>query len=181
MAKEKQEKELETSIKADASVDAEVKQKENNMVSETTENLSASNLIKEFESEQLKKELPEIYVGDTVKVGVKITEGNKERVQAFEGICIARSNRGFNSTFTVRKVSHGEGVERVFPLYSPMLESIKLIRRGKVKRSKLYYLRQRSGKSARIAEKKDFIKKKPQASKVVDAPASSEEVKEESK
>ena len=89
-----------------------------------------------------------------------MTEGNKERVQAFEGICIARSNRGFNSTFTIRKISHGEGVERVFPVYSPMLESVKLIRRGKVRRSKLYYLRQRSGKSARIAEKKDFSKKK---------------------
>ena len=127
------------------------------------------------------RDVPDFKSGDAVRVNVFVTEGNKERVQAFEGICIARSNRGFNSTFTLRKVSHGEGVERVFPLYSPMLESIKLIRRGKVKRSKLYYLRQRSGKSARIAEKKDFIKKKPQASKVVDAPASSEEVKEESK
>ena len=94
-----------------------------------------------------------------MKVNVYVTEGNKERIQAFEGVCIARSNRGFNSTFTVRKVSHGEGVERVFPLYSPMLESINLVRRGKVRRSKLYYLRQRSGKSARIAEKKILLKK----------------------
>ena len=144
------------------------------------------NIIKDIEAEQIseiikKRDVPDFKSGDAVRVNVFVTEGNKERVQAFEGICIARSSRGFNSTFTVRKVSHGEGVERVFPLYSPMLESIKLIRRGKVKRSKLYYLRQRSGKSARIAEKKDFIKKKPQSAKVVDPPASSEEVKEESK
>ena len=104
--------------------------------------------------------MPNFKAGDTVKVNVYVTEGNKERVQAFEGICIARSNRGFNSTFTIRKISHGEGVERVFPVYSPMLASIELIRKGKVRRSKLYYLRQRSGKSARIAEKKDFSKKK---------------------
>jgi large subunit ribosomal protein L19 len=144
------------------------------------------NIIKDIESEQIseilkKREVPDFKAGDTVKVNVFVTEGNKERVQAFEGICIARSNRRFNSTFTIRKVSHGEGVERVFPLYSPMLESINLVRRGKVKRSKLYYLRQRSGKSARIAEKKDFIKKKPQTPKVNDAPVSNEEVKEESK
>ena len=115
------------------------------------------------------KNVPDFKSGDAVRVNVFVTEGNKERVQAFEGICIAKSNRGFNSTFTIRKISHGEGVERVFPLYSPMLESINLIRRGKVRRSKLYYLRQRSGKSARIAEKKEIIKKRPQASKVVDA------------
>ena len=138
------------------------------------------NIIKDIESEQIseilkKREVPDFKAGDTVKVNVFVTEGNKERVQAFEGICIARSNRRFNSTFTIRKVSHGEGVERVFPLYSPMLESINLVRRGKVKRSKLYYLRQRSGKSARI------IKKKPQTPKVNDAPVSNEEVKEESK
>ena len=143
------------------------------------------NIIKDIESEQIseilkKRKVPDFKAGDTVKVNVFVTEGNKERVQAFEGICIARSNRGFNSTFTVRKVSHGEGVERVFPLYSPMLESINLVRRGKVKRSKLYYLRQRSGKSARIAEKKVFIKKKPQTPKVNEAPVSNEEVKEES-
>ena len=122
------------------------------------------NKLIDIEKEQIEesiktKQIPSFKSGDTLKVNVYVTEGNKERVQAFEGICIARSNRGFNSTFTVRKVSHGEGVERVFPLYSPMLESINLIRRGKVRRSKLYYLRQRSGKSARIAEKKDIIKK----------------------
>ena len=122
------------------------------------------NKLIDIEKEQIEeilktKQIPSFKSGDTLKVNVYVTEGNKERVQAFEGICIARSNRGFNSTFTVRKVSHGEGVERVFPLYSPMLESINLIRRGKVRRSKLYYLRQRSGKSARIAEKKEIIKK----------------------
>ena len=133
------------------------------------------NIIKDIESEQIseivkKREVPEFKSGDAVKVNVFVTEGNKERVQAFEGICIARSNRGFNSTFTVRKVSHGEGVERVFPLYSPMLESINLVRRGKVRRSKLYYLRQRSGKSARIAEKKDLVKKKDEISADAVAP-----------
>jgi large subunit ribosomal protein L19 len=122
------------------------------------------NKLIDIENEQIEEALktssvPSFKSGDTVRVNVFVTEGNKERVQAFEGICIARSNRGFNSTFTIRKISHGEGVERVFPLYSPMLESIKLIRKGKVRRSKLYYLRQRSGKSARIAEKKDVIKK----------------------
>ena len=123
------------------------------------------NIINDIENEQIteivkKRTVPNFKSGDTVKVNVYVTEGNKERVQAFEGICIARSNRGFNSTFTIRKISHGEGVERVFPVYSPMLASIELIRKGKVRRSKLYYLRQRSGKSARIAEKKDFSKKK---------------------
>ena len=143
------------------------------------------NIIKDIESEQIseiikKREVPDFKSGDTVKVNVFVTEGNKERIQAFEGICIARSNRGFNSTFTIRKISHGEGVERVFPIYSPMLESIKLVRRGKVRRSKLYYLRQRSGKSARIAEKKDVIKKKAQVSKKKKEPVSDEAVKEES-
>ena len=122
------------------------------------------NKLIDIEKEQIEetlktKKIPSFKSGDTLKVNVFVTEGNKERIQAFEGVCIARSNRGFNSTFTVRKVSHGEGVERVFPLFSPMLESINLVRRGKVRRSKLYYLRQRSGKSARISEKKDIIKK----------------------
>ena len=103
MANEKQEKDLETGIKADASVDVAVEQKEKNTVSETTQTLSASNLIKEFENEQLKKELPEIYVGDTVKVGVKITEGNKERVQPYEGVVIAKRHGGINQTITVEE------------------------------------------------------------------------------
>ena len=144
------------------------------------------NIIKDIESEQIseilkKREVPEFKAGDTLKVNVFVTEGNKERIQAFEGVCIARSNRGFNSTFTIRKISHGEGVERVFPLYSPMLESINLVRRGKVRRSKLYYLRQRSGKSARIAEKKVIIKKKLKVTKVEVEAVSDKDGKEESK
>ena len=111
MAKEKQENELETVINADASVDATVERKEKNMVSETTQTLNASNLIKEFENAQLKKELPEIYVGDTVKVGVKITEGNKERVQPYEGVVIAKRHGGINQTITVRRIFQGIGVE----------------------------------------------------------------------
>ena len=144
------------------------------------------NIIRDIEAEQIseilkKREVPEFKAGDTLKVNVFVTEGNKERIQAFEGVCIARSNRGFNSTFTIRKISHGEGVERVFPLYSPMLESINLVRRGKVRRSKLYYLRQRSGKSARIAEKKVIIKKKPKVTKVEVGAVSDKDGKEESK
>ena len=111
MAKEKQEKDLETGIKADASVDVAVEQKEKKMVSETTPTLNASHLINEFENEQLKKELPEIYVGDTVKVGVKITEGNKERVQPYEGVVIAKRHGGINQTITVRRIFPGIGVE----------------------------------------------------------------------
>ena len=121
MAKEKQEKELETVIKADASDDVAVEQKEKNMVSETTQTFIASNLIKEFEDEQLKKELPEIYVGDTVKVGVKITEGNKERVQPYEGVVIAKRHGGINQTITVRRIFQGIGVERVFMLHLSLI------------------------------------------------------------
>ena len=155
MAKEKQEKELETSIKADASVDVEVEQKEENTVSETTQTLSASNLIKEFENEQLKKELPEIYVGDTVKVGVKITEGNKERVQPYEGVVIAKRHGGINQTITVRRIFQGIGVERVFMLHSPQVASLKVERRGKVRRAKLFYLRDRVGKATRVKQRFD--------------------------
>ena len=103
------------------------------------------------------KKIPDFFPGDVVKVGVRITEGKKERIQYFEGVCIAKKNRDLNSSFTVRKISFGEGVERTFALYSPNLDSIKVIRSGKVRRAKLYYLRDRKGKSARIAEK---IKKK---------------------
>ena len=155
MAKEKQEKELETAIKADTSVDVAVEQKEKNMVSETTQNLSASNLIKEFESEQLKKELPEIYVGDTVKVGVKITDGNKERVQPYEGVVIAKRHGGINQTITVRRIFQGIGVERVFMLHSPQVASLKVERRGKVRRAKLFYLRDRVGKATRVKQRFD--------------------------
>ena len=100
-----------------------------------------------------KKKIPEFFAGDTIKVGVRIAEGKRERIQYFEGVCIAKKNRDINSSFTVRKISFGEGVERTFALYSPIVGSIKVIRSGKVKRSKLYYLRGRKGKSARIAEK----------------------------
>ena len=100
-----------------------------------------------------KKKIPEFFAGDTVKVGVRIAEGKRERIQYFEGVCIAKKNRDINSSFTVRKISFGEGVERTFALYSPIVGSIKVIRSGKVKRAKLYYLRDRKGKSARIAEK----------------------------
>ena len=155
MAKEKQEKELETSIKADASVDVAVEQKEKNTVSDTTQTLSASNLIKEFENEQLKKELPEIYVGDTVKVGVKITEGNKERVQPYEGVVIAKRHGGLHQTITVRRIFQGIGVERVFMLHSPQVASLKVERRGKVRRAKLFYLRDRVGKATRVKQRFD--------------------------
>ena len=155
MAKEKLEKGLETGTNADASVDVTVKQKEKNMVSETTQTLSASNLIKEFENEQLKKELPEIYVGDTVKVGVKITEGNKERVQPYEGVVIAKRHGGINQTITVRRIFQGIGVERVFMLHSPQVASLKVERRGKVRRAKLFYLRDRVGKATRVKQRFD--------------------------
>ena len=103
------------------------------------------------------KKVPKFFSGDTVKIGVKISEGKRERIQYFEGVCIAKKNRDINSSFTVRKISFGEGVERTFALYSPIIDSIKIVRSGKVRRAKLYYLRDRKGKSARIAEK---IKKK---------------------
>jgi len=119
------------------------------------------NIIQKLEQEQIEKltegkEIPEFGAGDTVRVDVKVKEGSRERLQAFEGVCIARSNKGVSSNFTVRKLSYGEGVERVFPLYGPVVDSITVVRRGKVRRAKLYYLRGRTGKSARIAEKKDF-------------------------
>ncbi len=155
MAKEKQEKDLETGTITDASVDVAVEQKEKKMVSEVTKTLNASNLIKEFEYEQLKKELPEIYVGDTVKVGVKITEGNKERVQPYEGVVIAKRHGGINQTITVRRIFQGIGVERVFMLHSPQVASLKVERRGKVRRAKLFYLRDRVGKATRVKQRFD--------------------------
>ncbi len=116
------------------------------------------NIIQQFEAEQIAKltaarAVPEFQPGDTLKVSVKVIEGERTRVQAYEGVCIARSNKGLNSNFTVRKISYGEGVERVFPLYSPTIAEIAVVRRGDVRRAKLYYLRGRSGKSARIAER----------------------------
>ena len=118
------------------------------------------NIIEQIEKEQADKiaaarPVPEFGPGDTVIVNVRVVEGQRERVQAYEGVCIARNGGGFNQFFTVRKISYGEGVERVFPLYSPLIESIKLVRRGKVRRAKLYYLRDRRGKSARIAERQE--------------------------
>src|ERR1700737_3226559 len=118
------------------------------------------NIIQELEAEQIAKlsaakTIPDFAPGDTLLVNVKVVEGERSRVQAYEGVCIARSGRGLNESFTVRKISYGEGVERVFPLYSPMIDSIKVVRRGKVRRAKLYYLRQRRGKSAPITEKQD--------------------------
>jgi len=116
------------------------------------------NLLKQLEQEQIakltaNKEIPDFAPGDTVIVNVKVVEGERSRVQAYEGVCIARSGGGINQSFTVRKNSYGEGVERVFPLYSPMVDSIKVVRRGKVRRAKLYYLRGLRGKKARITEK----------------------------
>ena len=112
-----------------------------------------SNIIRELEAEQMTKQLPEFGPGDTVVVQVKVTEGQRERLQAFEGVCIARRNRGLNSSFTVRKISHGEGVERVFQSYSPNVAEVQVKRRGDVRRAKLYYLRGLTGKAARIKEK----------------------------
>jgi large subunit ribosomal protein L19 len=112
-----------------------------------------ANIIQKLEAENLKADIPDFAPGDTVVVQVRVKEGNRERLQAYEGVVVARRNRGLNSSFTVRKVSHGEGVERVFPLHSPTVAEIKVKRRGAVRRAKLYYLRDRSGKAARIREK----------------------------
>ena len=155
MSNEKKENEVETDAKADGSIDVSVEQKKENLASSTTKTISFSNLISEFENEQLKKELPEIYVGDTVKVGVKITEGNKERVQPYEGVVIAKRHGGLNQTITVRRIFQGIGVERVFMLHSPQVASLKVERRGKVRRAKLFYLRDRVGKATRVKQRFD--------------------------
>jgi len=155
MAKEKQENELETGINAEESIDVAVEKEGKKLVSDTTKTISFSNLIEEFENEQLKKKLPEIYVGDTVKVGVKITEGNKERVQPYEGVVIAKRHGGINQTITVRRIFQGIGVERVFMLHSPQVASLKVERRGKVRRAKLFYLRDRVGKATRVKQRFD--------------------------
>src|SRR3984893_4667671 len=120
------------------------------------------NLIQQLEKEQMAKlsagkEIPDFGPGDTVIVNVKVVEGERTRVQAYEGVCIGRSGGGLNENFTVRKISYGEGVERVFPLYSPMIESIAVVRRGKVRRAHIYYLRDRRGKSARIGERQEKV------------------------
>ena len=144
----------------------------------TIEEINQSN-VKKILSE---KKIPDFFPGDVVKVGVRITEGKKERIQYFEGVCIAKKSRDLNSSFTVRKISFGEGVERTFALYSPNVSSIKIVRSGKVRRAKLYYLRDRKGKSARIAEK---IKKKigidiaPEPKQVIENVASDDKIKKE--
>jgi large subunit ribosomal protein L19 len=119
------------------------------------------NILETIEREEIArvsegKEIPDFAPGDTLKVNVKVVEGDRTRIQAYEGVCIGRSGKGLNESFTVRKISYGEGVERVFPLYSPMLDSIEVVRRGKVRRAKLYYLRARRGKKARISERQEM-------------------------
>jgi large subunit ribosomal protein L19 len=122
-----------------------------------TEGTTTMNILQQLENEQLaelkaKRNVPEFSPGDTLRVYVKVSEGQRERTQAYEGVCVARKNAGVNSSFTVRKISFGEGVERVFPLYAPVLDRIEVLRHGRVRRSKLYYLRDRRGRAARIAE-----------------------------
>jgi large subunit ribosomal protein L19 len=131
------------------------------------------NLLKQIENEQMAKlsagkEIPDFQPGDTVVVNVKIVEGERSRVQAYEGVCIGRGGAGLDENFTLRKISYGEGVERVFPLYSPMIDSIKVVRRGQVRRAKLYYLRGRRGKSARIVERQDHSAQGEAASKAAE-------------
>ena len=155
MAKEKQENESEIINEADTTTVISVDNEEKKLISQPVKSLSSSNLINEFESEQLKKQLPEIYVGDTVKVGVKITEGNKERVQPYEGVVIAKRHGGINQTITVRRIFQGIGVERVFMLHSPQVASLKVERRGIVRRAKLFYLRDRVGKATRVKQRFD--------------------------
>jgi large subunit ribosomal protein L19 len=136
-------------------------------------------IIQELEKEQISaivgdRTIPEFAPGDTVKVNVKVTEGTRTRIQAYEGVCIARAGGGLNENFTVRKISYGEGVERVFPVYSPSIDSIEVVRRGKVRRAKLYYLRGRRGKSARIAEKQDFKQRTAEIEAAITPPPAAE-------
>ena len=143
------------------------------------------NIIDEIEQEQIKeitekRMVPEFGAGDTLKVHLKVVEGTRERIQVFEGLCIARSNRSLNSTFTVRKISNGEGVERVFPVYSPLIDKLEVVRRGEVRRSKLYYIRTLSGKKARITEKRMDNRPKVSNKSAEEVPAKTQE-NEESK
>ena len=144
------------------------------------------NVIQQLEQEQIEaltaqRPVPEFAPGDTLRVNVKVVEGTRERVQAFEGVCIARKSRGINSNFTVRKISYGEGVERVFPLYSPRIDSIQVVRRGDVRRAKLYYLRGRTGKAARIAEQTTGAKAKVAQAERDAATAAKAEAKQDAK
>ena len=138
------------------------------------------NLLQTLEEEQRKKlvaarPVPRFDPGDTVRVSVKVVEGERERIQAFEGVCIARKNAGINSNFTLRKISYGEGVERIFPLYSPRITAIEVVRRGAVRRAKLYYLRGRTGKAARIAERsRDQLRREAEAAAAAAASAAAE-------
>lgn len=141
------------------------------------------NIIKQIEAEQCAKieairRLPEFRAGDTVRVMVRVSEGTRTRLQAYEGVCIARSGGGVNESFTVRKISYGEGVERVFPVYSPLIEGVELVRRGKVRRAKLYYLRNLRGKAARISEKREYRKKSVMISSSVEEEIVPEETAE---
>ena len=145
----------EISIDKDSDLDSSSKAVSNASKTELDKIVSSRNLLHEFEESQLKKELPEIYVGDTVKVGVKITEGNKERVQPYEGVVIAKRHGGLNQTITVRRIFQGIGVERIFMLHSPQVASLKVERRGKVRRAKLFYLRDRVGKATRVKQRFD--------------------------
>ena len=143
------------SVKKESDVDSSPEFTSNDSETELDKIISSGNLLHEFEESQLKKELPEIYVGDTVKVGVKITEGNKERVQPYEGVVIAKRHGGLNQTITVRRIFQGIGVERIFMLHSPQVASLKVERRGKVRRAKLFYLRDRVGKATRVKQRFD--------------------------
>ena len=143
------------SVKKQSDVDSSPEVTSNDLKPELDKIKSSGHLLHEFEESQLKKELPEIYVGDTVKVGVKITEGNKERVQPYEGVVIAKRHGGLNQTITVRRIFQGIGVERIFMLHSPQVASLKVERRGKVRRAKLFYLRDRVGKATRVKQRFD--------------------------
>ena len=143
------------SVDEENSVDSPPEVNSNDSKTQLNQIISSGNLLKEFEESQQKKELPEIYVGDTVKVGVKITEGNKERVQPYEGVVIAKRHGGLNQTITVRRIFQGIGVERIFMLHSPQVASLKVERRGKVRRAKLFYLRDRVGKATRVKQRFD--------------------------
>ena len=143
------------SVKKESDVDSSPEVSSDDSKTELDKIIRSGNLLHEFEESQLKKELPEIYVGDTVKVGVKITEGNKERVQPYEGVVIAKRHGGLNQTITVRRIFQGIGVERIFMLHSPQVASLKVERRGKVRRAKLFYLRDRVGKATRVKQRFD--------------------------
>ena len=143
------------SVTEESDVNSSPEVTSNDSKTELDKIISSGNLLHEFEESQLKKELPEIYVGDTVKVGVKITEGNKERVQPYEGVVIAKRHGGLNQTITVRRIFQGIGVERIFMLHSPQVASLKVERRGKVRRAKLFYLRDRVGKATRVKQRFD--------------------------